>query len=173
MPSRHDQLCGNTTVRAEMKPPNYAIDDIKALHRNRVEPRLGAPHGASENDISELEGTIGHRFPSDYREFLLLFGRDYDGAFGEMGCFVDGIVRNTQLLPGIVRKHGFADLSPGHYVSVFYREKAIYGYFALPTDHDDPLGYFIDDRESPAGITCSGTILSYFLRHLENFVRRR
>ena len=138
------------------------IEQLKAFHAKEIEPYTGIPSGASEAEVSDLERELGFSLPADYREFLLWFGRDYDGVLRGSDAFIDHVVENTMELPDLLAENGLEGETPKQLVCPFMHQGYIATWFEVPTSEDDPKGFYFNEGEPEKGIVCNSTIMTLF-----------
>jgi len=139
-----------------------SIDKLKTFHAKEIEPYTRHPLGASEAEVSDLERQLGFSLPADYREFLLWFGRDYNGVLRGTDTFIDHVLENTEELPNLLAKNGLEEKLPKQFVCPFMHQGYIATWFEVPTCEDDPKGFYFNESESEKGIVSAPTIMTLF-----------
>lgn len=126
------------------------LSAIHEIHRNSIEPSLGAARGCSVSEVDELERTLGFTLPAAYREYLLWMGKDYDGIFRGSDCFIDNVMDNNSWLPELLTENGVKYDLPQYYLTFFMHQGYEAAWFATPAEPDPQCWYFGEgDTEMP------------------------
>ena len=113
---------------------------------------LEKPIGCSEDDISELEGSLGCELPDSYKEYLRLMGRDYSGVMVGTNCFVSDVLQNNECLPELLNENQLSGYIPQKkYVAFFCHQGYMMSWFTIPCEESDPqcTYYFEGTTEIP------------------------
>jgi len=144
------------------------LDQVRAYHREHIEPLLGAARGCEAREVDALERALGFALPAAYREFLLWMGRDLDGAFRGSDCFVDHVRYNNEWLPKLLAENDVGFPLPERFVAFFMHQGYVAAWFAIPAEPDPACWLFAEgNSDVPEEL---GPFSSWLLKHLQGLV---
>jgi hypothetical protein len=145
------------------------LAELKAFHGREIEPLLGAPIGASFEDVAALEGRLAVTLPAEYREILLWLGRDYDGALVGSDCFIDQIERNNELLPELLLENDVRHEFSGRHVTFFAHQGYQAAWFELPVVASPPIVFSFGEG-GPDAVMKLPSVSGFFLEQLKGLL---
>ena len=105
------------------------LSKARRIYAEAVEPYIGQPVGATNEDIVALEQEIGFVLTEAYKQYLLWIGRDYYGCFVGSDWFLQNGYNNGKR-PNILTDFHGLDLRefipPEHFFTFFVHQ----GYIA-------------------------------------------
>jgi hypothetical protein len=116
---------------------------IRAFHREMVDPWTGPAVGCTETDILALEGRLGWRLPLAYKQYLAFMGADRKGVFTGSDWFLES-ARVNQIdfeLAGME----VAFTPPGDTLIFMSHQGYMFGWMDLPVVSEDPPVYFYSE----------------------------
>jgi len=124
---------------------NYFEDIKRGLDQGNLEP----PVGCTNAEIEALEKALGFTLPSSYKDFLVVFGRDYYGLLCGSECFIDHVIGNNEYLPEILAENGIEFELPDNYLAFYCHQGYIISWFELPAKSDNPECYIYHEANTP------------------------
>lgn len=121
------------------------IESAKQFHALHIEPRIGAPIGASEAEVEALERKLGFPLPQAYRDYLLWMGRDCDGIFRGSAWFIDCVFSNQGMLRDLLEEEGVQYQTKNSHVVFFSHQGYMAAWFDAETAVPDPECWFMTD----------------------------
>jgi len=122
-----------------------SIEAAKQFHALHVEPRIGAPVGASAADVEKLESKLGFPLPQAYRDYLLWMGRDWDGIFRGSAWFIDCIFSNHGMLRELLEEEEVEYQLKDSHVVFFSHQGYMAAWFDAESADPDPECWFMTD----------------------------
>ena len=144
---------------------------VKEYYSEYVEPRYGAPKGASEMEVRLLERNIGYSLPGSYREYLLWMGKDYNGIFKGSQWFIDDVIGNNELLPELLEENHVEFNLPEKYIVFFTHQGYMAGWFDLLSTEADPMSWFFSESNSIAVPRVEGPFSCFLLNDIKGLVQ--
>jgi hypothetical protein len=134
------------------------LGELKALHRAELQPLLGEPMGATEEELLQLEARLGIQLPADYRELLRWMGNDWQGVLVGSDCFINHVERNAAWLVELLRENNVNFELPANFVVVFSHQGYQAAWFECPaTMPDPPVWCFCEGTTNEVGRVASVT----------------
>ncbi len=147
--------------------------EVKAFHRDMIEPWTGGGAGCSPAEVDALEERLGWRLPLAYRQYLLLMGADRQGVFVGSDWFIEAAMVNTIGLE--LADKEVDHTPPGDTFEFMSHQGYIHGWFDLPAAGDDPPVHFYSES-TPGNQVVDyprfTDLLMAELRHMSYFTRK-
>lgn len=138
-----------------------------ALHRLRVEPKLGRPIGAYKSDVLALEARLGVTLPAAYRDYLLWMGADFNGVLRGSDCFIFNIESNEAGLADLLKENQLS-LLDYRLIVFFLHQGYIACWFDACESTDDPPVFTFSETDCASGIRAVGVFSDWLLRELSS-----
>ena len=138
-----------------------SIESAKQFHASHVAPKLGAPVGATPDDVEALERRLGLPLPQSYKDYLLWMGRDYKGIFRGSAWFIDSIYSNKETLRSLLEEAGSRYVLKESHLVFFTHQGYMAAWFDSESSEQDPDCWFMNDSMTEA--TVSRSLLQRFL----------
>lgn len=119
------------------------LPQIRAFHKEMVEPWTGPPAGCSETEIAALEAKVGWPLPLAYKQYLAFMGADRQGTFVGSDWFIESARLNTIDSALAYNEVGY---TPSADTLTFMSHQGyMFGWLDLPIVSNDPPAYFYSE----------------------------
>jgi len=147
------------------------LSKVRRLYAEAIEPYLGQPVGATNEDVIALEQEIGFVLPEAYKQYLLWMGRYYYGCFVGSEWFLQNGYNNGKKRNVLTDLDGL-DLRrftpPEHFFTFFVHQGYIAAWFTLPKEAEDPLVYAFGEGQEITMPELKGAFTEFLLEALED-----
>lgn len=141
------------------------LKECRDFYARVLQPCFGAPLGASETAVSELQQKLGFTLPESYRQFLLWMGEDKQGPLRGSEWFVDDILPNGEFLDEFLLDNGVAETNPVERICFFVHQGYMAAWFA-GGDAEDPLCHLYSESYPEPVVSSAGAFSSFLLKEL-------
>lgn len=149
------------------------LHEVRAFHREMIEPWTGPPAGCSAAEVDALEAKLGWRLPLAYKQYLRFMGADREGVFVGSDWFIDSASVNTMVNE---LAHMEVDYTPpGDTLEFMSHQGYIHGWFDLPVVSDDPPVHFYTESGKDNRVVDYlrfTDLLMAELRYMSHYTRR-
>lgn len=146
---------------------------IRAFHKEMVEPWSGPRVGCSEAEILALEVRLGWPLPLAYKQYLTFMGADRKGVFVGCDWFIEAARINT--IDSELAYMGVDYTPRGDTLTFMSHQGYMFGWLDLPFLSDDPPVYFYTESAKDNAIEHHirfTDLLLAELEHMSYFLRK-
>jgi hypothetical protein len=143
------------------------LSESRDLFDRRLLARFDNPIGATEHEVSELEGVLGFRFPIAYRQYLLWMGKDKHGALKGSEWFIDDVEDNQDFLEEFLNENSVTSELDRRKFCIFSHQGYMGAWFLAGESEADPKCQFYSESNSDPIATDAGTFSQFLLKELQ------
>ncbi len=125
------------------------LQRAKRYYESELYGEFGAPRGASDREIMEVEGRLGRVLPAAFREYLRWMGNDFEGIFRGTDCFLRDVEANTEWLPSFLEECGVVFADTATVICFWCHQGCVAVWFHVDGDVADPECWGLTDDGKP------------------------